>query len=49
MDADVAYILDVCGHAVLCADCSNRVHECPMCRKPVRREDRKRVFFRLIQ
>ena len=54
LDNDANFLLDVCGHLILCSDCNNednrneifKKKECPYCREKISRRSNR--FFRVI-
>ncbi|KAK9284920.1 hypothetical protein L1049_024101 [Liquidambar formosana] len=48
----VQYVLNSCGHASLCAECSQRCDLCPICRIPIPKNDntpRLRLYYECIE
>lgn len=43
----VQYVLNSCGHASLCSECSQRCDLCPICRIPIAKNDSNRLRLRL--
>ncbi|KAF5734918.1 E3 ubiquitin-protein ligase HOS1-like [Tripterygium wilfordii] len=49
---DVKHVLNSCGHASLCAECSQRFDVCPICRIPIPKTGdqlRLRLYYECIQ
>lgn len=49
---DVQYVLSSCGHASLCAECSQRCDICPICRIPIAKNKNNlqlRLYYECIE